>query len=73
MHAPYLSPNEEQRTGNPERGTGNPHVFIPMHAFGYTEHFQLLRERISRESNTRLFLYRDCGDSLTTDIHPLNA
>lgn len=50
-----------------------PDVFIPMHAFGYTEHFQFLRERISRDTNTRLFLYRDCGDSLYTDIHPHNA
>ncbi len=50
-----------------------PDVFIPMHAFGYTEHFQLLRERISQESNTRLFLYGDSGDSLITDIHPLNT
>mgnify|MGYP000211547445 CR=1 FL=1 len=50
-----------------------PDLFIPMHSFGYTKHFQLLRERISRETNTRLFLYRDCGDSIVTDIHPVNA
>jgi hypothetical protein len=41
-----------------------------MHAFGHTDRIPLLRERLSPDTQTKLFLYRECGDFLLAELSP---